>query len=197
MRYTPPIGGEPDDPYVDGNPLAGIEGSAVPAASIEDPQREIVDVIEALGGLTPDPEDLTQLRQAISAYVASQAVPFATAAETDAGVVSNKVVSPASLGVATKLLGAAAGYARLPGGLLMQWTVANNTQPSPQALNVNWPIVFPTAAFRAYASAFSDFETSQETAVWESWTAAGGVIWVPGAVSAQVANSWSCLVLGH
>ncbi|EGJ50261.1 gp53-like domain-containing protein [Desulfocurvibacter africanus] len=67
MRYTPPVGAvDPGAPYVDGNPAAGIQGSAVPAAAIEHPQREIAAVIEA-AGLTPDAEDLTQLQQAIQA----------------------------------------------------------------------------------------------------------------------------------
>ncbi|EGJ49060.1 gp53-like domain-containing protein [Desulfocurvibacter africanus] len=67
MRYTPPVGTvDPNAPYVDGNPAAGIQGSAVPASAIEHPQREIAAVIEA-AGLTPDAEDLTQLQQAIQA----------------------------------------------------------------------------------------------------------------------------------
>ncbi|MEX2630039.1 MAG: hypothetical protein WD341_08885 [Tistlia sp.] len=75
MKYVPPIGGDPDDPYVDGNPVTGTEGSAVPAAALEHPMREILDVIETMGGLEPDEEDLTQLREAIAAYVASQIPP--------------------------------------------------------------------------------------------------------------------------
>ena len=64
MKYVQPLGAAEDAPYVDANPAAGIEGSAVPAASLEHPQREIVAaILEA--GLTPDPEDLTQLPQAI------------------------------------------------------------------------------------------------------------------------------------
>lgn len=60
MKYTPPIGGEPNDPYIDANPAAGIEGSAVPAAAVEGPQRELHNLIDGLGG-TPDPEDFTQV----------------------------------------------------------------------------------------------------------------------------------------
>ena len=64
MKYTPPIGGAANDPYVDANPATGVEGSPVPAAAIEHPQREIANVITA-AGLTPDVGDLTQLYQAI------------------------------------------------------------------------------------------------------------------------------------
>lgn len=70
MEYVPPIGGAPDDPYVDANPSLGVEGSAVPAASIEHGMREIVAVIEA-AGMTPDGEDLTQLAQAIEALISA------------------------------------------------------------------------------------------------------------------------------
>jgi microcystin-dependent protein len=64
MLYVPPIGGAADDPYVDANPSVGVEGSPVSAAAIEHPMREIMSVITG-AGLTPDGNDLTQLRQAI------------------------------------------------------------------------------------------------------------------------------------
>lgn len=70
MEYVPPIGGAPNDPYIDANPSLGVEGSAVPAASIEHVMREVVKVIEE-AGLVPDAEDLTQLSQAIVALIAA------------------------------------------------------------------------------------------------------------------------------
>lgn len=70
MKYTPPIGGAPTDPYVDGNPGTGTEGSAVPAAAIEDPQREIDHVITT-AGLMPDHGDTTQLAQAMALIAAA------------------------------------------------------------------------------------------------------------------------------
>lgn len=67
MQYAPPIGStDPNAPYIDANPGAGIEGSAVPAAAIEPSMREIVAVITA-AGLTPSDTDLTQLLKAIKA----------------------------------------------------------------------------------------------------------------------------------
>jgi hypothetical protein len=62
MKYNQPYDqpSSPNAPYVDGNPEAGIQGSIVPAASIEYPQREIVAAIQA-AGLTGDNADLTQL----------------------------------------------------------------------------------------------------------------------------------------
>ena len=67
MKYAPPIGQESqgeDAHYVDGNPELGILGSPVPAAAIEQGQRELLHVIKQ-AGLTPSGDDLTQLWQAI------------------------------------------------------------------------------------------------------------------------------------
>lgn len=50
--------------WVNANVLAGIKGSVIPADVPHDLQKEICNVIEA-GGLEQDPDDLTQLLQAI------------------------------------------------------------------------------------------------------------------------------------
>jgi hypothetical protein len=68
MDYIPPIGGAADDPYVDANLAGGIEGSLVPAAAIEDTQREIVNVITG-ASMVPNAGDKTQLRQAITKMI--------------------------------------------------------------------------------------------------------------------------------
>ena len=78
MEYAPPIGQESqgeDAHYVDGNPELGILGSPVPAAAIEQGQRELLHVIKQ-AGLTPSSEDLTQLFQAIGKLI-SKRVPIA------------------------------------------------------------------------------------------------------------------------
>jgi hypothetical protein len=66
MKYNQPFDqpSNPNAPYIDGNPSAGIQGSIVPAASIEYDQREIVNAISA-AGLAPSNADLTQLLQTI------------------------------------------------------------------------------------------------------------------------------------
>jgi hypothetical protein len=66
LKYNQPFDqpSNPNAPYVDGNPAAGIQGSIVPAASIEYDQREIVNVISA-AALSPTNADLTQLLQAL------------------------------------------------------------------------------------------------------------------------------------
>jgi hypothetical protein len=55
---------DPNAPYINGNPSTGTMGSIPPAASIENPQREIVNLIAACG-LTPDDADLLQLARAV------------------------------------------------------------------------------------------------------------------------------------
>jgi hypothetical protein len=69
MQYNQPYGMPPevtwgDTPYVNGNPSTGTQGSIPPAASIEYPQREIVNTISD-AGLTPSNSDLSQLAKAI------------------------------------------------------------------------------------------------------------------------------------
>ncbi len=64
MIYNPPMGGGASDPYVTGNPATATPGSIPPGAAIEQPQREIVNVIMA-AGLTPSAANVGQLLQAI------------------------------------------------------------------------------------------------------------------------------------
>ena len=64
MEYNEPWGGNTNDPYVDGNPSLGIEGSIIPAAAIEYTQREIVNLI-LKSQLTPTNGDSTQLAKSV------------------------------------------------------------------------------------------------------------------------------------
>lgn len=73
MEYVQPLGEAADASYVDANPGTGTEGSTVPAAALEDAQREIVNAITA-AGLVPDGGNLTQLTQAIALLASGQPV---------------------------------------------------------------------------------------------------------------------------
>jgi hypothetical protein len=69
MLYNQPYGKPAevtwgDTPYINGNPATGSPGSIPPAASIEYPQREIVNLIRA-SPLTPSNSDLMQLARAL------------------------------------------------------------------------------------------------------------------------------------
>ena len=86
MKYAPPIGQEAQGKeahYIDGNPELGILGSPVPAAAIEQGQRELLHVIKQ-AGLTPSSEDLGQLFRAIGKLI-SKRVPIAS--KETAGIV--------------------------------------------------------------------------------------------------------------
>jgi hypothetical protein len=75
MKYQPPTGGAPNDPYVGANPGAGQQGSRVPPKAIEHPQREIAHVIEA-ADMVPDEADLHQLLKALQKLIRERQTAF-------------------------------------------------------------------------------------------------------------------------
>jgi len=77
LEYNEPFGGNTNDPYVDGDPSLGIEGSVIPAASIEYPQREIVNFI-AQSDLFPDNNDLNQLGRSVQLDLVNYGVDYGT-----------------------------------------------------------------------------------------------------------------------
>jgi len=65
MKYEQPYGiTDTDASYINGNPLTGQKGSIPPAAAIENPQREIVAVIDS-SDFTPTDNDLMQLLRSV------------------------------------------------------------------------------------------------------------------------------------
>jgi hypothetical protein len=65
MQYNQPYGvSDPNAGYINGNPSTGTMGSIPPAASIEYPQREIVNLISD-AGIVPDNADLHQLAKGV------------------------------------------------------------------------------------------------------------------------------------
>src|SRR6516165_6108163 len=66
MQYHQPLDQptNPNAPYIDGNPSLGIEGSIIPAASIEYTQREIVNFLTD-STYTPTDSDLHQLSRSV------------------------------------------------------------------------------------------------------------------------------------
>ena len=84
MQYNPPYNGVLNDAYVDGNPPLGIEGSIIPAAAIEFPQREITNFIIDSFWFQPDNGDLHQLSKSVQQDQVNYA--------TDTGAVNSIVV---------------------------------------------------------------------------------------------------------
>jgi hypothetical protein len=78
MKYNQPYGmSDPNAPYVNGDPSVGLRGSIPPAASIEFPQRELVNFF-LNNGLTPDNADLNQLCKGVQAGIMHYAVDAGT-----------------------------------------------------------------------------------------------------------------------
>jgi hypothetical protein len=70
VKYNQPYGvSDPNAPYVNGNPSTGTMGSIPPAASIEYPQREIVNLIADAGLAAPDNADLHQLAKSVQSML--------------------------------------------------------------------------------------------------------------------------------
>jgi len=131
MEYVPPVGGDPDDPYIDGNPGLGIEGSPTPAAAIEHPMREIVNVIEA-AGLTPDSENLTQLLEALGKLMPQFA-------DQTGLMTSNGWISvPLKIGGSTVKV-------------IIQWGLSGQIVLNGGVIT-NFPIAFPNTCFRVVGS---------------------------------------------
>jgi hypothetical protein len=80
MKYNQPYGvSDVNAPYVNGNPSTGTMGSIPPAASIEYPQREIVNLITNVNIAAPDNGDLQQLAKAIQSSRLNFSADYGTA----------------------------------------------------------------------------------------------------------------------
>ena len=72
MQYQAPLGStDPNASYAQGSPAAGVRGSFIPAAAVEQPMRELMAIIGADPSLTPSNGDLGQALKAIRYLIAS------------------------------------------------------------------------------------------------------------------------------
>lgn len=73
MKFVNPVNSSGPNriPYWDANRTAGLDGAIPPAKLVNDLQDEILKVIITGGGLTPDPNDPTQLYQALQIMLAA------------------------------------------------------------------------------------------------------------------------------
>ncbi|MBL1321500.1 MAG: hypothetical protein COA63_010645 [Methylophaga sp.] len=137
VKPVSPSSGYPTD----GNPQTATPATKPGAHWFYKIGESLRNVIEG-AGLTPDDDDLTQLKQAIT--LSASAV--AAQAETDAGVIDNKYISPKKLRWGFSSLLAANGYIVFPtwlGGLIIQWGTYTTTLEGTYTTNL--PIVFPNA----------------------------------------------------
>lgn len=140
MQYNQPYGvSDPNAGYINGNPSTGTMGSIPPAASIEYPQREVVNLI-ADSGLIPSNSDLNQLAKAVQSGKLIYA--------DDTGTVNQLAVT----------LAPNVGNVFTKGFVIV--TKANTTNTGPSTISVNgagnWSIVHssdsgPLNSFDMYA----------------------------------------------
>lgn len=129
--------------FSNGYPTDGNPGTATPPTEpgawwFYMTTQEIVNAITA-AGLTPSATTLTQLTAAINALAAAAAPVQSVNGRT--GAVTG-VVDTSSFTGANQSLGSAAGYQKLPGGVILQW---GQSAASVGGTSVTFPIAFPTA----------------------------------------------------
>lgn len=129
MKYEQPWGvSDPNSSYINGNPSTGTMGSIPPAAAIENPQREIVNLITDAGE-TPADSDLHQLARGVQSGKLNYAIDTGT-------------VNALAINVSPPLLAYAAGQ---------RWTVkVLNLNTGPSVINISGlgsrHIVYPGGA---------------------------------------------------
>lgn len=116
--------------YQDYNPATGQAGTTPNASALNALQEEVANVIEMLGG-TLDPSNNSQLYAAILGKISS-AIAAATTALFSGTLAAN-------------------GALIFPNGFILQWCVGTQTDGSGAAA-VTFPIEFPTACYRAWAT---------------------------------------------
>lgn len=118
MRYEAPFGSvDANAPYVDRNTPGAVSGSRVPAAAIENPQRELVQILIDRG-FTPSAADLGQI---------SKALKVAMMGRVDVPVFGWQATPPGSPGILDTYLvatGATGAWAAFPNRITV-WTGAN------------------------------------------------------------------------
>ena len=78
MEYNEPWGANTNDPYFNGIPSLGIEGSVIPAEAVENPQREIVRFIQQ-NDMLPTNEDLNQLGRGVQLDLPNYGIDYGVA----------------------------------------------------------------------------------------------------------------------
>ena len=124
MQYNAPYGvSDPNAPYINGNPSTGTMGSIPPAASIEYPQREIVNFITKSNWI-PDNADLFQLGKSVQGGVVNYG--------TDVGAVNRIAITP-SIPLTAYALGQR---------FIVKMTYANTSTVQVNISNIGWvPLV--------------------------------------------------------
>lgn len=154
MKYVPPVGGADNDPYIDGNPSTGVEGSAVPAAAIEHSMREILAVITA-AGIEPSEANLDQLLAALR-----------SAGVFQTPTLGDRTTKAATMACFSQEFGAslaANGWQKLPSGLIVQWGSGATAGGS---AGITYPLQFPNAVFSTQVCTAGSASASSAVYTW-------------------------------
>ncbi|EFL4050739.1 hypothetical protein HZ68_003928 [Escherichia coli] len=166
-----------DGLFTDGNVAGGISPTRLVAAWFNVIQTELVNVVES-SGMDLDPDDSTQVLQALTKMFLSRSNPFADIAadgsEAIAQALSNLGIDTAlaeKSDLATGVL-SSSGYIKIPisvsgnsSTLILQWgTFTGKTSSSAGIDNVyensliyvTWPITFPTGVLQVITGGSSD-----------------------------------------
>lgn len=199
---APNLFGPGKDGFRDGDTLAGVASTELNAAWFNGFQEELLGVIES-AGFSADPASHTQLRQAIQAMLGAATptasavvkglLKLATAALAQGWADDTVALTPWSLGQSFKGANqslAAAGFQRLPGGLIMQWGTATLNGGT----SVTFPFAFPnrcvSVAVGRTASVSGLAEYAQVTAIGVSGFTAVGLEGNGAWVSSTFALDW-------
>lgn len=194
MKYQAPYGSvDPNAPYVDRNTPGAERGSVPPAAAIEDPQRELVNLLTA-AGVTPSDANLQQLAVAIR----SLRLNLVTAGGTANALTGALSIAPANYAAITHmpvllLTGASpnSGAATLNlNGLGTKPIVrmdGADLQPGDLPASSYVILIYDGAEFRNLLAGGPNAQTSGQ----EIWSVAGTYSWtVPAGVSRVLAEVW-------
>ncbi|HBV5136315.1 fucose-binding lectin II [Klebsiella pneumoniae] len=166
-----------DGLFTDGNVAGGISPTRLVAAWFNVIQTELVNVVES-SGMDLDPDDSTQVLQALTKMFLSRSNPFADIAADGSEAITQAL---SNLGIDTALAEksdlatgvlSSSGYIKIPisvsgnsSTLILQWgTFTGKTSSSAgtdnvyenSSIYVTWPITFPTGVLQVITGGSSD-----------------------------------------
>lgn len=150
-----------------------------------------------LSGSTTNAVTATSHTHALAAATTSAAgvVELATNAETLAGTDAAKAVTPAALASFTKSLGTN-GYARLPGGMILQWGNVDATAANTGG-TITFPLAFPGGCLMVMTTSKGANNTSDLRANIGSWSAASFTYYMQDVGGYTTATAWCWFAIGY
>lgn len=160
MQYSQPYDqtSNPNASYVNGNPSSGIQGSIIPAGAVENPQRELIALIQA-AGLTPSNSDLSQVAKAIQSGKLNYALAGGTANALTTTLTPAVTSNTAGIGVVLKITTKNTGAATLDAGagpLPIQTRLGNALQIGDLPANAIMQFICTGSAWQIQGISYSE-----------------------------------------